>query len=73
MIVLFDGLLPVKSNFESEARASNLHSIPNVKVLGMHIVLHVCIYIHTYVHMYGCMDGMHVYMSKTLELFMCLL
>ena len=44
MIVLFDGLLPKKSTFESEASATNLHSLPSVKVLGMYI--YVCIYVH---------------------------
>lgn len=33
VIVLFDGLLPKKSTFESEANATNLHSLPSVKVL----------------------------------------
>ena len=75
--------MPMKSNFESEANASNLHNIPSVKVLGMNVYfIHIRIYnnICIYAHINACMYvyGMHerMYVYETLVVFMyfwCLL
>ena len=59
MIVLFDGLLPVKSNFESEANATGLHAIPSAKVLGTYIVYVACLSVCLSVCLSDCLF-MHV-------------